>query len=172
MATDRKKWLKRGIGFFFLTALAFCIWFYGPLAYGLWRSGVFDHPSDTHKYQGTSTDNLKSIRTALLSYEESEGQFPVAGGWMDAILNRLNTDDLKGGEASKKLVYPEYVGQAGKYGYAYNDALSARYHGDIRDPKTPMVFESATTEKNAHGDPAKIRRPVGLAIGLNGDILR
>ena len=25
-----------------LTGLAFCIWFYGPLAYGLWKNGVFD----------------------------------------------------------------------------------------------------------------------------------
>jgi hypothetical protein len=145
---------------------------YGPLVYGLWKHGFFEKPADAHQYEGTSIDNLKYIRTALLGYEDSEGQFPQPAGWMDAIKNRLNTDDLQKGEASKKLVYPGYAGQPGKYGYALNDALGGKYHGYVKDPKTPMVFESTATERNAHGDPAKTRRPGGLAISIDGQILK
>ena len=171
MERDSKKWLKRGLLALVLVAIATAAISYGPLLYGLWKHGVFDRPSAAHSYVGTSTDNLKYMRTALLSYEDSEGQFPISAGWMDAIMNRLNTDDLKKGESLKKLVYPGNEGQAGKYGYAFNDALSGKYHGDIKDPKTPMVFESTSTEKNAHGDPVKLRTPGGLAITVGGDIL-
>lgn len=175
MEAGTKKKVKRGCLAVFVLALAFGIWFYGPLvklAYHLWQRGDFAPPSAQHEYEGTNTDNLKFLRTALLSYEESEGQFPSAGGWMDAIQNRLNTDDLKKGEAVKKFVAPAYVGQPGRFGYAFNDALSGKYMGDIKDQKTPMLFESTATERNAHGDPAKLRKPGGLAIGLDGTVLK
>lgn len=166
-----KKWLKRGPLILILLGLAFAGWFYGPLAYGLWQKGFFGKTSDAHRYEGTSIDNLKFIRTALLGYEDSEGQFPAAGGWMDAIQNRLGTDDLKAGEAAKKLVRPDFYGQQGKYGYAFNQALAGKYRGDIKDQRTPMVFESASSERNAHGDPVRLRKPGGLAVTVGGDIL-
>ncbi len=172
MKPGAKKWLKRGIPAVLLVAVAVALWIYGPFAWALYKKGFFDRPSAAHDYEGTSSDNLRYIRTALLGYEDSEGQFPVAGGWMDAIQNRLHTDDLKKGEASKKLIYPGYLGEEGKYGYAFNDALAGKYHGDIKDPQTPMVFESTTTERNAHGDPAKLRRPGGLAITMSGEIVK
>ncbi|HTQ10834.1 MAG TPA: hypothetical protein VMI31_12230 [Fimbriimonadaceae bacterium] len=172
MASARKKWFKRGSGVALLLAVVFIGVYYGPLFYGLWQRGFFDRGSAKKQYEGTSIDNLKFMRTALMGYEESEGQFPIAGGWMDAIENRLSTDDLKKGEGMKKLVYPEYEGQAGKYGYAFNDAMSGKYKGDVRDTKAPMVFESTATEKNAHGDPAKLRRPGGLGITMGGQIVR
>lgn len=174
MDAATKKRFKIGCGGFGLVAVTLAIWFYGPLARALWSKGFFDQMfrgDDTKKYAGTSMDNLKYMRTALMGYEDSEGQFPVAGGWMDAIQNRLNTDDLKKGEALKKLVYPANAGQDGKYGYAFNDALSGKYKGDIKDPNTPMVFESVVTDRNAHGDPVKMRRPGGLAISVDGKIL-
>ncbi len=153
-----------------MVAIAFSVWFYGPLAYGLWKRGFFDRPAAAHDYKGSSTENLKFIRTALLGYEESEGQFPLGPGWMDAIQNRLGSDDLKKGEAVKKLVAPEDEGKPEAYGYAFNDALSGKFYGDIKDPKTPMVFESGATGRNAHGDPAKLRKPGGLVITVGGDI--
>jgi hypothetical protein len=175
MEAGAKKKLKRGCLALFIVALGLGIWFYGPLVRGLYNAGFLDRflkSEDKRKYEGTSMDNLRYMQTALLGYHDSEGQFPVAAGWMDAIHNRLNTDDLKKGEEAKKLVYPGYVGQDGKYGYAFNDALSGKYKGDIKDPKTPLVFESTDTEKNAHGDPAKLRRPGGLAISVDGQILK
>jgi hypothetical protein len=172
MDPAKKKLIKRGLLTVILLGMAFAFWFYGPLVLALWREGFFDKKTEAHNYEGTTIDNLKYLRTALLGYEESEGQFPAAAGWMEAVQNRLNTDDLKKGEALKKLVSPELVGQEGKYGYAINDAVSGKYHGDIKDPKTPLIFESTDTAKNAHGDPAKLRKPGGLAISVSGEILR
>lgn len=175
MDRNRKKRLKLGcLGVFLLIVLG-AGWFYGPLVLALYHKGFFDamlRGDDTKRYEGTSTDNLKAMRTALLGYEASEGQFPIAGGWMDAIENRLDSDVLKKGEAKKKLIYPAYLGQAGKYGYAFNSNLSGKYRGDIKDPKTPLVFESTSTGRNAAGDPAKLRKPGGLMIALDGAVLK
>ena len=165
---------KRKLGCLVIGTLgfAFLVWFYGPLLWALYKAGFLERKPPPHAYEGTSIDNLKFMRTALLGYEESEGLFPDSSGWVEAIQNRLNTDDLKKGEAAKKLVFPEYVGQAGKFGYAFNDALSNKYHGDVKDPKTPLIFESTTTERNAHGDPVKLRKPGGLAISVDGTVLK
>src|SRR5436309_1729398 len=62
--------------------------------------------SAKHDYSGTSIDNLRRMQTALLLYNDSEGQFPDSSGWMDAIGNRLETADLNKGEAKKKLIRP------------------------------------------------------------------
>lgn len=168
----RARTIKRGIALILLLGFGFAVWFYGPLFLGLWRHGVFDRPSEQRAYEGTSIDNLRAMRTALLGFEDSEGQFPAASGWMDAIKNRLRTDDLRKGEESKKLVYPGYLGQEGKFGYALNDAVSGKYHADLKDPKTILVFESTSTERSAHGEPAKVRRPGGIAIAIDGEIIR
>jgi hypothetical protein len=122
-------------------------------------------------YQGTSIDNLKALHTAMTLYHDSEGQFPDASGWMEAIKPRIAQADLKKGEAEKKLIRPALLGKEGQYGYAMNDAASAKYKDDIKDPKTPLIFESTETGYNAHGDPAKLRRPSGVAIAVDGTIL-
>jgi hypothetical protein len=127
--------------------------------------------SKQHDYSGTSIDNLRRMQTAMLLYNDSEEHFPEAAGWMDAIDLRLQTADLKKGEAEKKLVRPDLLGQADQFGYAMNDACSAKYKGDIKDPnRTPLIFESTETGRNAHGDPAKIRN--GIAITIDGTLLR
>lgn len=133
----------------------------------LWRDGAFSH--ETHDYVGTSTENLRRIRTALMLYHDSEGQFPDASGWMNAAIDRLQTADLNKGEGLKKLVRPDLLGQDGAYGYAFNDACSRKYKDDVKDPKTPLVFESTDKAFDAHGDPAKLRK--GLAITIDGTIL-
>ena len=175
MDAAKKKKVKRGCAVAFILVLGFLLVWYGPLALGLYRQGFFDdmlHPQEQKRYEGTSIDNLKAMHTALLGFEDSEGQFPEGAKWMDAISNRLQTNDLKPGEGLRKLVHPRNAGQPAKYGYAYNDAVAGKYHGDIKDPKTIVVFESEGTEKNLHGDPAKLRKPGGLAITLSGEILR
>ena len=166
----RRKIIKRTILGIVGLGLVWAIWFYGPLLWGLYKTGIFDSKPPPHAYAGDSKDNLRMIRTALLGYEESEGFFPEGPGWMDAIQNRLKTDDLKKGEGAKKLIRPDLLGQDGKFGYAYNDQIGGKYHDDIKDPKTPMVFESDGTERNAHGDPAKAARKGGLVITVDGTI--
>lgn len=165
--------LKRGCAIATIVVAGIVIYFW-PLLVGaadLYRKGVLQG-TRKHEYEGSSIDNLKAMRTALLGYEESEGQFPMGSGWMDAIQNRLNTDDLKKGEAAKKLVLPELLDQPGKYGYGFNQELEGHYRGEVKDPKTPLVFESTETGRNAAGDAKELRRPGGLAIAVDGTILR
>ena len=114
-------------------------------------------------YAGTSIDNLKAIRTALLLYHDNEDRFPYGNGWMDAIEKQLKTNDLTAEQAAKKLRNPE----TGEYGYALNEAFSGKYKGDVGDDKTVLVFESKGGKKNDSGPPAK-----GLAITLDGTILQ
>ena len=164
---------------------AFCICIVGFVGYyaitafpairDLYRAGIFDTLGE-RKYTGTTIDDLKAIRTALMLYHESEGQFPASDHWMEAIQQRIRTDDMSGKEAAKKLIDPVFSGQPGKYGFAMNDATSGKYKGDIKDPKTPLVFESQDPSRNAHGDPIKLA-PVpahaggNLAIAVDGTIL-
>lgn len=138
----------------------------------VWRAGFFEEVEPV-EYRGASLDNLKAQHTALMLYHDSEGQLPLAAGWMDAIENRLQTRDLKPGEGAKKLVAPSYAGQLGKYGYAMNDACSGKYKDDVASPDTtPLVFESTDAARNAHGDPKNLGRPQGQAISLGGQVLQ
>lgn len=138
----------------------------------LWRAGFLDKP-DPVAYRGASLDNLRAQRTALMLYHDSEGQLPLAAGWMDAIGNRLQTRDLKPGEGAKKLIAPDFAGQPGKYGYAMNGACSGKYKDDVASPETtPLVFESTSADRNAHGDPKTLGKPQGQAISLGGQALK
>lgn len=112
-----------------------------------------------------SEANLQSFATALKTYQTSEGVYPDAGRWMDEILPRLILNNLPQKEAEKKFHRPDVA--AGGYGYALNDVAAGHYVGDL--PKgTILVFESATTERNAHGDPKRDGRPHGRAITIEG----
>lgn len=125
-------------------------------------------PKAPRQYDATSAGNLRSIYTALTLYESSEGAFP-SGSWMDAIQNHLRTSDMSTEEAAKKLVRPDLAGKPGAYGYSLNDAVAGKYHGDIKDPKTILVFESAETTKNAQGDPSKAKGR--MAVTVDGSIV-
>lgn len=162
----------RKIGCSIATAiLLFLAWFAGPPLLALGRGGFLSCAPPKHEYSATSEQNLKAIYQAMMLYHESEGQFPEASGWMDAIDNRLKTNDLEKGEEKKKLIRPDLLGQDGKFGYAMNPAASAKYKDDIKDgAKTPLIFESKETTRNANGDPEKIRD--GLAISVDGTILK
>ncbi len=147
--------------------------FYGPALCDFAKVFGKDLLTDPekHAYSATSEENLKAIYQAMEIYHESEGQYPEANAWMDAIQNRLKTNDLKRGEEQKKLIRPDLLGQEGKFGYAMNSAASGKYKDDVPDPSTtPLIYESKETGKNAHGDPKENRD--GLAIAVDGTILR
>lgn len=165
--------IRKGLLFFLGTLfvlIAYLGFRFGPDATVAYRRGFFDK-SETVAYTATSEQNLKAIHTALLLYHSSEGQLPMANGWMDAIRNRLQTANLKPGEGEKKLRRP---GVENGLGYAMNDAASTRFTGDL-DPKTVLVFESKDVRPNAHGDPrADALGPEGktAAITVDGTIVR
>lgn len=134
-------------------------------------------PQQMREYDGTNTDNLKAIHTALMLYEESEGAFPEGKDWMDAIENRIRASDMTEEEAAKKLRDPRRSKAADQYGYALNDMISKQYHSDIKGPETtPLVFLSKDLSRNAHGDPAKAGAEVEsgrpYAVAVDGTILR
>lgn len=143
----------------------------------LWNSGyisaALSSPEDRTYNATTSAENLKAIYTAMMLYHESEGQLPKSEGWMDAIGNRMQTSDMKGEEAQKKLIRPNLLPpKPGVFGYAMNDACSGKYRGDIKDPKTPLIYDSVSTARNAHGNPAKDKLKGGAAIAVDGTILK
>jgi hypothetical protein len=139
--------------------------FYGPVIASFAKQGFFDRAPEKRKYEASRIEHLKAIHTALLLYHDSEGQFPLANGWMDAIENRLATNDLKKGEAEKKLHRPDLT--ENQYGYAINQAIAGKYKDDV-PASTPLVFESKSTERNASGIPPKDAD--GSIIGIDGEI--
>lgn len=143
----------------------------------MWRAGSFDK-ADKVKYKGDLEDNLKKLHAALILYHDSEGQFPDAEKWMDAIRNRVRTGNMEDSEAMKKFMDPSaQTGGKDIYGIAMNDAASAKYKDDIKDAdKTPLLFVSSDTKWNAHGSPDKLlpkpERDAGnLGITIDGKII-
>lgn len=133
----------------------------------LWKNGALPallFPGPKRQYNATNEANLKAIQTALLLYHESEGQFPQADGWMDAIQNRLKAYDLAPGEAEKKLMRPDFMGQPNQFGYALNRAVAGKYKDDVGGPETPLVYESKQRQRNASGEPKTDGDGIGITI--------
>lgn len=152
------------------------------LAGGIWISPIGDAIRDVmevadvkevqNSYEGkTSEENLKAMFTAAESYHSSEEKYPEASSWNDDILPRLNTPDLKEGEANKKLTRPDLLGQPGKFGYAINSEAAGKYKKDLKDPKTILFFESKETSKNLSGNPSNDGKKPGKAILIDGTIV-
>jgi hypothetical protein len=133
-------------------------------------------PKEMEQYHATTEGNLKAIYNALKLYQDSEGQFPDASGWMDAIQNRILVNNMTGEEAQKKLISPAVSATPGQFGYAMNDKASAKYIGDL-DPKMPLIFDSSNTAKNAHGTPDTLlpkppRSGQNMGITVDGTIVK
>jgi hypothetical protein len=163
--------------------------FYGPAIRDLWSNGVL--PSmianawnrmlgrdEARKYSGDSAQNLHSLYTAMSLYQESEEMFPDSSGWMDALEDRVKAGDMSQAEADKKFHDPTLGTDPNVYGYAMNDLLSRKYIGDVTDPaKTPLLFDSSDTKRNAHGTLDKLlpkpARPGGnLGVAADGHALK
>lgn len=168
-------------GLILLAGLIFGAWRYGPTLYDFYKAGFFEgvlSEKELRTYQGTSKDNLRALHLALSLYHDSEGQFPHAEGWMDAIKPYIRTGDMKEEEAMKKLVNPLIrPSKDGVYGYAMNDAASAKYEEDVENPDlTPLIFDSSETGRNAHGKPEELlpqpeRQGGNLGISISGELL-
>lgn len=153
---------------------------FGPAIADLWSAGIiqgaaFEPPK--RNYEGSSMDNLKALHMAVSLYHESEGQYPYASGWMDAAKDRVKAADMTTEQAMKKFVNPLLEPASSTvFGYAMNDACSAKYKGDISSPElVPLLFDSSDTTWNAHGDPAKLapnppRAGGNLAVMVDGHV--
>ena len=183
MSGGRRRFRRVGIGCLTLVVAAFgYLYFTGGISVirNLISHGFLDEyisPEQARKYTAGNEANLKALYTAISNYHESEGQFPKADKWMDAIKSYGAASDLAKGEADKKFVSPTLAGKPNQFGYAINDAVAGKYKGDIKDPKTPLIFDSIDTSRNAHGDPKKLLpsppRPGGnLAVAVDGTILK
>lgn len=163
----RGKKIGLGVGAVVLAGLAYAGFRFGPDLITAQRNGFFERVEKV-EYTGTTKDNLKAIHTALMLYHESEGAFPPAEGWMDAIMTRLNTADLKPGEAEKKLRDPSLA--EGEYGFALNRAAAGKYKDDIPGGATAvLIFASTAKGRSASGDPTKDARGP-LAIRVDGTL--
>jgi len=127
--------------------------------------------SGTEEYKGSVNDRLNAMRTAADLYHQSEDAFPKAETWMDDLLTRLQTQNLKKGEAEKKIRRPDLEATPDQYGFALNQAVAGKYKGDIKDPKTILIYESTETKKNASGNPKTDGKPGGSGITISGEIV-
>jgi len=139
----------------------------------LWKIDVIQSliakPAERN-YEPGRIANLKAIYVAMKLYHDSEGQFPDSSAWMDAIKNRLRINNMSETEALKKLIRPNLANPGpSEYGYAMNDVASKKYLGDIKDPATPLVFESSDLKWNAHGAPAGQQ---GFALTVAGNVVK
>ncbi|MBL8048797.1 MAG: hypothetical protein JNJ45_08950 [Chthonomonas sp.] len=163
MTRRKKGWLiTAGVA---LAVFGYVGFRFGPDAYVAYKNGLFEK-QQKHNYRSDDTENLKAMLAALMLYHESEGQFPVASGWMDAIESRIKTNDLADGQAIKKLQRPGAA--AGEYGYALNTAFGGKYIDDVKDQTQPLIYVSKQKSRNAAGDP-KVDRS-GMGITVKGEI--
>lgn len=174
--TKGKKWQRRVLSVLLgVLLILFGLLFFtgaGKDVQNLWRNGTIQallEPELKRQYAADQIGNLKAIRTALLLYHDSEGQFPQANGWMDAIEPRITASDMAGSEAKKKLVRPDLTGTPKAFGYALNDKVAGKYKDDA-GPRSILVYESHQTGRNSHGNPEKDRK--GYAVSVDGTILK
>ncbi|QYK54506.1 MAG: hypothetical protein KF824_06295 [Fimbriimonadaceae bacterium] len=165
------------LGVFVGVVIALVIWL-GPLVKAANKVGVLD-PQVKRDYEGNTMENLKNIHNALLQYEASEGQLPFAETWMDAAWRRLQTADMDEDQAKRKLKSPSlYESNPQAFGYAFNEALSGQYSGDVENPaQTPLIFDSSDLTWNAFGNPAQLApnppRPEGnYAVTVEGNVMK
>jgi hypothetical protein len=164
----KRKWVRRVLAVLSVLLLGLVIWV-GPVIKDLYTHGFFEG-TERRKYDGDSAANLHAQYTALMLYHESEDQFPYATGWMDAIKDRLGTNDIAKEDWGKKLIRPDLRTEPGAFGYAMSDEASAKYKGDLKDKKLPLIYESTDHGRNAHAPSASFE--YGQAIGVDGNLLK
>jgi len=154
-------------------SFALLLWVVIPLARLARHLGVFEK-HDMRTYNASNEANLAALYAAFMNYHETEGKFPSSAKWMDDVKTRIRANDMKPEEAMKKFVNPLLPVKKGAYGYAMNDAASEKYKGDIKDPKTPLIFDTNDVSWNAHGDPKKMldAKAGNLAIAVDGSLVK
>ena len=145
--------------------------------YILYRHGILTDNYSLKKYEGDRETRLKELYAALKTYQQSNGQFPEASGWMDAIKPFIRVHNMTQKQSDQKLHDPTVNARNG-YGFAFNKKLSNKYIGDIKNQKsTVLIYTSQNITKNASGNPkTDIAKPPrggeNIGITVNGTIVK
>lgn len=101
------------------------------------------------EYYPACKENIALLGAAINAYLESEGVFPPAEKWMDEIQPYLRSNEKTKEDQLKKLHCPDLSPE--EFGYAYNAQLAGKSKDAIGDQeKTPVVYDSTQTSKNAN----------------------
>ncbi|HVT13264.1 MAG TPA: hypothetical protein VHE55_13445 [Fimbriimonadaceae bacterium] len=104
--------------------------------------------------------NVRVLVAASAMYaEDFDDHLPPASLWMDALKSRA---DSPGNFSCPSVSRPNAFGPrvAGKYGYAFNEALSGKSRKGFSAQKSEvLIFESLDVSRNAQGDPATSAPP-------------
>jgi prepilin-type processing-associated H-X9-DG protein len=115
---------------------------------------------------GDCTANLQRMSVALTAYLESTDQYPPAECWMDELI-RFNAHKMAPEEAWKGFRCPVVAADhPNEYGYAMNEALSGALRPLQSVPeewerakRTPVIFDSSDTSRNARGRAELLPKP-------------
>jgi len=155
----RQRNILLGLGIVTAGAVIWVGWIVKPLI----DRGFFE-TATPDKYVASRGANLKAIRNALMLYHDSEGQFPAANGWLDAIRPRMQTNKMTAEEAETKIIRPDLTGKPGAFGYAINSAAAGKYKDDAGPASTVLVYESTEERANASGEPDLSDGRLGITI--------
>jgi hypothetical protein len=150
MSLIGKKWVRYGLVGIGLLLVGLAVWV-GPVLVAAKRAGLLD-ATEAEKYQPSREANLKAIATALNLVHDSDGAYPKAENWMDAIGNRLQRNGMTPAEAQSKLTRPGLDPAAGQFGYAYNRKVAGKYRDDLPNKDEFLVTESRTLTRNFASD--------------------
>jgi hypothetical protein len=136
----KNKWVRIGCGLVLFVFFGLVIWV-GPVVRDLIKNGFLDRV-DREEYTADRVGNLKALRTALMLYHESEGIFPEANGWVEAIKPRIASNGMSEAEALRKFDNPVTTTK-GQIEYALNPAVAGKFEGDLSSKAIPLVSESS-----------------------------
>ena len=123
------------------------------------------------KFSGTTDGQLRLMYEAAQTHHQSEEVFPEGKTWMDDVLLRMKTQNLLPGEAEKKIVRQDLIGQPNQFGFAMNSAAAGRYKGDLKDPNLILFYTSKSSSKNLYADPTMEGLSGGRGITISGQLL-
>jgi prepilin-type processing-associated H-X9-DG protein len=114
-----------------------------------------DHGSREKQRQRACMSNLKQQSAAFLMYaEDNDAKFPPTEKWTEVILPYVLRKQSS--ETERFVVFRCPNGQAkqtGSFNYAIHDGLSGMSQHKIVAPENAsLLFETSTTQKNAHNN--------------------
>ncbi len=138
---------QRGVSRLKVIGTIFALLILGVIGYGLMLAydlGLIFQPKYNPNKNITCPNNLRHLAIAVRMYSDDwDDVYPPASVWMDRIKDRVHDAWLHCPEVSN--------GHDNRYGYAMNDALSAKSRDNLVNPaKIPLFYDSKNLKPNAH----------------------